>query len=332
VTPTPTPFRHHVEYRLFLLLRGLVSVVPEVVATGAADLLGVVAGSVLRIRRRDVDRHLALAFPEWDRRARARVARASYRHLAREAVVLFRLGGWPAERMVSRTEVRGLEQVRRALAEHGGAIILTGHLGNWEVAAAAVAARGVPVDVVAKGMSNRRFERSLFAVRARLGVRVVEMSEAPREVLRSLRGGRAVAIAGDQNAHRNGVFVPFFGAPAATARGGAVFALRTGVPVFMGFGSRLPGRVARYEVDLFPLHHEVRGEGEQDVEEFLAAYMRAVDEAVRAAPEQYFWQHKRWKTRPSEEPGSAPPVQSTTDIAEPGASGLDPSVREGHEP
>jgi len=260
------------------------------------------------------------------------VARASYRHLAREAVVLFRLGGWSTERLVARTEVRGLEQLRRALVEHGGAIVLTGHLGNWEIAGAAVAARGVPVDVVAKGMANRRFERALFAARARLGVRVVEMSEAPREVLRSLRGGRVVAIAGDQNAHRSGVFVPFFGAPAATARGAAVFALRTGVPVFMGFGSRLPGRVARYEVDLLPLHHEAQGEAEQDVAAFLAAYMRAVEEAVRAAPEQYLWQHKRWKTRPSEEPGSTASVQPTTDIAEPGASGLDPSVLEGHEP
>jgi len=332
VTPKPTPFRHHVEYRLFVLLRGLVSLLPEVVAAGAADLLGVVAGSVLRIRRRDVDQHLALAFPEWGRRARARVARASYRHLAREAVVLFRLGGWSAERLVERTEVRGLEQLRGALAEHGGALLLTGHLGNWEVGGAAVAARGVPVDVVAKGMANRRFERALFAARERLGVRVVEMAEAPREVLRSLRRGRAVAIAGDQNAHRGGVFVPFFGAPAATARGAAVFALRTGVPVFVGFGVRLPGRVARYDIDLLPLHHEVVEDPERDVEAFSAAYMRAVEEAARAFPEQYFWQHKRWKTRPSEEPGSTASVQPTTDIAEPGASGLDPSVLEGHEP
>src|SRR5690606_36074749 len=121
---------------------------------------------------------------------------------------------------------------------------------------------------------NRRFEEALFAARARLGMRVVEMRAAPREVLRSLRRGRVVAIVGDQNAHRNGVFVPFFGVDAATARGAAVFALRTGVPVYVGFGVRQPGLRARYEVDLLPLHHPVTGDPERDVEAFCAAYMR----------------------------------------------------------
>ena len=299
---------HRLEFLLFRLLQGAVSLVPERLAARLAAVLGWVTGSVLRVRRRAVDRHLAMAFPGLAPRARARVARASYVHLAREAVVLFRLGGWSRERVLERTSVAGLEAVARALEEHGGALLLTGHLGNWEVGGAAFAARGVPMDVVAKGMANPEFQQALFRTREELGMRVVEMGDAPRQVLRSLGTGRVVAIVGDQNAHRNGVFVPFFGRPAATARGPATFALRTGVPVFVGFAIRRPGWSQRYDVRVEPLHVERSGAHEEDVRAFTAAYVGAVEAAVRRHPEQYFWQHKRWKTRP-EGPGRGLPEE-----------------------
>ena len=291
-------FAHRLEFLAFRLLQGIVSLVPERVAIGVAVVLGWLAGSVLRVRRRDVDRHLALAFPEMEPRARKRTARASYVHLAREAVVLFRLGGWSRERVLERTSVAGLEALVRGLEASGGALLLTGHLGNWEVGGAAFAARGIPMDVVAKGMANPRFEDALFQSREDLGMHVVEISDAPRRVLRSLRSGRLVAIVGDQNAHRNGVFVPFFGEQAATARGPATFALRTGMPAFVAFAIRRPGWGQSYEIRVERLPAERTGDHEEDVRTFTAAYMRAVEAAVRQNPEQYFWQHKRWKTRP----------------------------------
>jgi KDO2-lipid IV(A) lauroyltransferase len=293
-----TTLTHRVEFLLFRLLRAGVSLLPEKMAAWMAAGLGRVAGSVVRIRRPDVDRHLALAFPEMDARARRRVARASYVHLAREAVVLFRLGGWSRERLLERTSVTGLEAVMRGLDEAGGALLLTGHIGNWEVGGAALAARGVPIDVVAKGMANVRFEDALFRIREDFGMRVVRMSDAPRTVLRSLRAGRLVAIVGDQNAHRNGVFVPFFGVLAATARGPATFALRTGVPVFLSFVIRRPGWGQAYDIWIEELRVERSGDLEQDVLSFTSAYMAAVEDAARRHPEQYFWQHRRWKTRP----------------------------------
>jgi Kdo2-lipid IVA lauroyltransferase/acyltransferase len=300
---------HRAEFMLFRALRVVVSVVPQRLAVAVAMVLGAVAGSVLRVRRADVDRHLEWAFPDWDRRRRDRVARASYRHLAREAVMLFRLGGWSQDRVRECTEVLGLDAVRAGVEERGGALLLTGHLGNWEVGGAAMAARGVPIDVVAKGMANPDFERELFGTRERLGMRVVEMGDAPRRVLRALRRGRVVAIVGDQNAHRNGVFVPFFGRLAASARGPATFALRADVPVFVGFGVRRPGRRQMYRIRLEPLIVERTGDFDHDLEAFTAAYMAAVEDAARAHPEQYFWQHKRWKTRPVQEPVGADPVE-----------------------
>ena len=312
--------KHGLEYAGFRLLVVVLRVVPEGLAVRGGVLLGLLAGSVLRIRRKEVDEHLARVFPDESRAWRHRVARRSYMHLGREGVALFRMARWSEEELRSRTRVEGLEHIQRALDEGSGVVILTGHLGNWEVAGASVAARGIPLDVVGKGMSNRRFEADLFQARERLGMRVIEMPEAPREVLRSLRRGRATAIVADQNMHRHGIFIPFFGRLAATARGPALFALRAGAPVIFGYTLRVPGWKQRYVIHIRPLEHEVTGDLEADVRSVMHAYHAALEEAIRSSPEQYLWQHKRWKTRPPAEVEGEAPASGA-----PGEAGQGPS-------
>ncbi|HSG08110.1 MAG TPA: lysophospholipid acyltransferase family protein [Longimicrobiales bacterium] len=302
------PLRHGLEYALFRSATGLLRVLPEGVALRAGALLGWVAAVLLRIRRSDVDRNLALAFPREGQAWRARVARASYSHLGREAVAMFRLADLDVEAVVARTRIEGLEALESALAEEKGVVMVTGHLGNWEVAGAALSARGFPLDVVAKGMANRRFGQDLEAARRRLGMRVVDMAVAPREVLRSLRAGRIVALVADQNARDQGIFVPFFGVPAATFRGPALFALRSGAPMFVGACLREPGWPQRYRIWTVRIDFAPSGDLEGDVARLTEAHTAVLERAVSEAPEQYFWQHKRWKTRRLPELPGAPPV------------------------
>ena len=296
--------RHRLEYWAFWLTRAKWSILPEGLAARVGALTGLLAGSVLRIRRREVDEHLALAFPAESSAWRRRVARRSYMHLGREASTFFRMTHWSREEFAARLHCKGFDRVQAAADEGEGVILLTGHLGNWEMAGAGLAALGFPIDAVVKGMANRRFELDLFAMRERYGVRVIEMSNAPKEVLRSLGRGRIVALLGDQNAHRYGVFLPFFGKLAATARGPALFALRTGVPVFVGFVIRGPGWNPHYTLTATRLEYETTGVADQDIRNLLLSYNRILEDAIRAAPDQYFWHHKRWKTRPPEEQAS----------------------------
>lgn len=300
--------RHALEYALFRVLAGLLGVVPEGLAQRAGALAGLFTATVLRIRRADVDRHLALAFPDREPRWRARVARASYAHLGREAVSVLRLADLDAEAVVARTSIEDFEALEVALTDGKGAVLVTGHLGNWEVAGAALAARGIPLDAVTKGMANRRFGEDLETTRTRLGVRVVDMAAAPREVLRSLRAGRVVAMLADQNAREQGLFVPFFGVPAATFRGPALFALRAGCPIFVGYCLREPGSPPRYRLHMKRVDFLPSGDLDADVVRLTEVHVAALEKGVRQAPEQYFWQHKRWKTRPPQEPLGRPPV------------------------
>lgn len=296
--------RHDVEYAGYRALEAFLTLLPEGLAGRLGAGLGWAAGSVLRIRRGDVDRNLETAFPEADLTWRRRVARRCYAHLGRELSALTSMRHWPPEELHDRVRLVGFEGVIEAVQESRGVVLLTAHLGNWEIAGAGIATLGFPLDVVGKGMANRRMERRLFDLRERAGMRMIEIEDARQDVLRSLRGGRVTALLGDQNAHRHGVFLPFFGRLAATHRGAALFALRSRAPVFVGYAIREPGPKARYTLAARRLQYRVTGDLDRDVRSMLTAYHEDLERSIREAPEQYFWPHRRWKTRPSEEQGS----------------------------
>jgi KDO2-lipid IV(A) lauroyltransferase len=295
------PLKHRAEFAAFRVARGMLGLLPEPVALALGEALGWLVGVVLRIRRGVVQANLERAFPDRDAAWRRRTAVASYRHLGRESAATFRLGHLPGRWILAATEVAGLEALQRALERGRGAVVVTGHLGNWEIGGAAVAARGIGVDAVVLVQANRLFDRDLAETRGRLGLRVVSRGSAPREILRSLGRGRVVALVADQNARRAGIFVDFFGHAASTFRGPALFSVRTGAPLFLGVALRSSRHPQRYRIVLEEVEVELSGDLDADVEALTAAHTRALERWVRQAPDQYFWQHKRWNTRPEAE-------------------------------
>jgi KDO2-lipid IV(A) lauroyltransferase len=294
-------FQYRLEYLAFRVLAWMIGVLPERVALHMCATLGWLGGVVFRIRRSDVDRHLALAFPEQDSAWRARVARDSYRHFAREAGMTLRLSGMDPREVVDRTDMEGFEEFREAVEKGEGAVVVSGHLGNWEIAGASAAARGVPMDVVAHRQKNPLFDDYLVETRRRLGLTVMVKNDGLRLARRSLAEGRVAAFVADQNIRRRGIFVDFFGRSAATPKGPAMFALRSGAPVFLGTAVRLPGWPSRYKVraERIPVSRDLPVD--EAITEITQHYTSLLEQRIREAPEQYFWQHRRWKTRPDSE-------------------------------
>lgn len=290
---------HWLEFALFTVVKWKLRYLPERVALWGGGAMGWFIGRILGVRWDTVEGNLGIAFGDESSAWRERVAVASYRHLGTEAVAVLRMSWMAPEEIIARTRIEGFGEFQAALAEGRGVILATGHLGSWEVGAACLAARGVPVDGITKGMSNRRFGKALNDIRERLGYRVIDVGEGPERVARSLAEGRMVALLGDQNIRKGGVFVPFFGKPAATARGVALFALRTGAPVFLGLALHEQGRPRHYRGILERIPVEATGDREADIRRVTAAYMAALERFVREYPEQYFWQHRRWHTRPA---------------------------------
>jgi Kdo2-lipid IVA lauroyltransferase/acyltransferase len=296
---------HLVQYGLIRLARGLDRLLGPRRAGGLAAALGRLAYRPLGIRADVVETHLRQAFPDRDASWVRRTAAASYAHLGREGLALLRLSRLGRDDIMAVTRMPPeLEDLRAAVAAGTGAILATGHLGNWEVAGAALAARGIPVDAVAQRQANPYFDRLINDTRSRLGIRVITRSGAPRAALRSLAESRVVALLPDQDAGSVGVFVPFLGRPASTHRGAAVLALRSRAPLFMGVMTRRPDGIYETRIQRIPVPAE--GEFDDRVRTITAAFTRALEAEVRAHPEQYFWHHRRWKTTPPDWNGLPP--------------------------
>ena len=296
-------FTHRAEYAA---IRGAVAAMERLSFQHAGALgerLGRLGYRPLGIRRAVVERQLTAAFPDREPAEVARIARAAYANLGRTSVETAILPSCsPAQILALFEEVNGWNIVEDLTSRGKGLIVVTGHLGNWELGGAYVAARGLPIDAVARHMANPLFDRYLTATRQRIGMAVVHDDEAVRRVPRSLRGGRAVAFLVDQGAvGLASTWVPFFGRYAKTPRGPAVFALRLGTPIVFGVALRRPS--GRYQLSFEPIESRDTGDREADVDRIVADYTAVLERWVRQAPEQYFWHHRRWK---HQRPGTPP--------------------------
>jgi len=261
--------------------------------------LGAVLGDLvaaLGIRRRVAEANLAGVVPAWGAAERRRILREHYRELGRVVMEYARLAELArAPRGAVVEEARGLEHLERARREGRGAILITGHYGNFELAGAFLAQMH-PVDFVVRPLTNPRVEAMITREREAAGVGIISAAAGVRRVYESLKRNRWVTFVADQDARGHGLFVPFLGRPASTPAGPARIALATGAPLITGFIRRVAG--GRHELDVDPALElpDVRDPGA--VARLTAAHVARLERRVREHPEQWFWLHRRWKTHP----------------------------------
>ncbi len=288
-------FAHRAQYAA---LRGAVAAFGRLsfgTASGFGERIGRLGYRPLGIRRAVVERQLAAAFPDWGHARVQATARDAYASLGRTSIETAILPSYGGREIVELFEsVEGWSIVEERLARGKGLIVVTGHLGNWELGGAYLAARRLPIDAVARHMSNPLFDRYLTRTRQAIGMSIVHDEDAVRRVPRSLRAGRAVAFLIDQGAvGLASTWVPFFGRYAKTPRGPAVFALRLGSPIVFGVAIRQPS--GRFRLVFEPIDVAETGDRDADVDRIVADYTAALERWVRREPGQYLWQHRRWK-------------------------------------
>ncbi len=176
-----------------------------------------------------------------------------------------------------------------------GIVYMSGHFGNWELTALATAHfTGYPVTIIVQNQRNRLVNKVINQYRCIWGNSVVTMESSVREVLRQLSQGKTVAMLADQSAPMEGLFVPYFGRPAATHQGPAIFSLRTGAPIVMGLLIRKEN--GKYEL----IFEEVRTDdlkeyNDENVAELTRRHVALLEKYVRMYPDQWLWMHRRWK-------------------------------------
>ena len=272
-------------------------------ASAFGERIGVLGYRPFGIRRAVVQRQVAAAFPGLSEPEVERIARASYANLGRTTIETALLPTYSREQVLSLVEqVDGWEHVERAFGEGRGVMFVSGHLGNWELGGSYVAARGVPLEAVARRMENPLFDRYLNETRQRIGLAVIHDADAVRRVPRAMREQHAIAFLVDQGAvGLASTWVPFFGRYAKTPRGPAVFALRLKAPLLFACALRQPN--GRFVMHFEPIAVQSTGTLDADVDRIVASYTSTLERWVRRAPEQYFWHHRRWK---HQRPGTPP--------------------------
>ncbi len=302
-TPTVNEHRlrlsHHVAY---LAVRGYLAaggLLPLVFMRAAGQTVASIAA---RVGGRDLKRakaHIRIAFPEFSDTDRAALLSASARHLGRVLGEVAWLRHASPLQVDSLCDISGEQHLFAALEQGRGAILVTGHIGNWELLGARLCTAGIPMSTVVRRVYDPRLDQIMTDLRSRFGTEVIHRGpRAGQKLLRALLRNRVLGLLIDQDIRDlAGTFVPFFGRPSWTPTGAATMAIRAERPIVPTFIHRQPD--GRHIVEAQPpLPFPDSGTTEEKVHELTAAATAAIEQQIRKHPEQWVWMHRRWRTEP----------------------------------
>lgn len=265
-----------------------------------AGVVGSIFGKLNPKRCARAADHIRQSFPDWPEERVQQVAFESIRHMFQlfmvESMISPRLispSSWP--KYVRIGEIGGVLDL---LLRGQSAIFVTGHCGNWELLGCVLASIGYPLIALARPLDNPLIDRWLLDIREARGMKVVTKWGATSIVQDTLRSGGRLGFIADQNAGDQGMFVPFFGRFASAYKSIGLLAMRYNVPIVAGGAMRI-GQRYQYQLHYADLIRPEEWADQPDPLFYITArYTRAIEQVVRAAPEQYLWIHRRWKSRP----------------------------------
>ena len=293
-----------VEYWLVVVVARILGVVPRPLARLFAGALAwFVFHSFGRLRRVG-ERNLQLALPELPEARRSEILHGVYRNLGWQLVEFCHMPRYTRENTKGYIRTEGLEHYLAAEALGRGVLVLTAHLGAWELSSFYHSLMGHPMGMVIRRLDNRRLDEFVNGIRCMHGNQVLHKDDFARGLLHAMHEGGTVGILMDTNmTPPQGEFVKFFGITACTASGLARVALKTGAAVLPGFMLWEP-REKKYVLHFGPqLHFARNGDAESDVQTATQQCNDVLESWIRRYPDQWLWIHRRWKTRP---PGEGP--------------------------
>ena len=294
-------FTHYLSYVAWHVMSATLWIMPRRAVVVLADFLAFLMHRLVRIRRKEVYNNLQRALGQTHSPDEiSRIARDSYRNglltflefiqphaLFWEVVGIFEgFDGWDQFKAVSDKPY----------------IIVTGHIGNWEsLGEIGIRKAGIPRFVAfMKPMHNPLVNNSIVKQRMKIGLELISTSAANfKAAVTAAREGKILVFLADQDARRHGIFVDFFGTPASTAEGAAMFSHRLNLPLLCTFSIRNNDALRTLRIEIAPpIYPDPTAERDADVLRLTQTHAKYLEDAVRRHPGSYFWLHRRWKTRP----------------------------------
>ena len=231
-----------------------------------------------------------------ERRVKA-IAKRCFENLGKNVVEFMQLPRMNPKQIQRYVSFEGIRHVKQALAQGRGAIILTGHFGNWELLAASISATIAPLTPIVRELRSPRLNALVCSYREKAGYTTIDRDTGVRSALRCLKRNELLGIVADVDTTVNGVFVDFFGRLAYTPYSPVAIALKTGAAILPSFIIRQPDGSHRAIIEP-PLALKRTGVKEKELVINTQKFTKLIESYIRQYPEQWIWMHERWKTRP----------------------------------
>lgn len=275
----------------------ILNLLPRCFLKSVCRLIGFFWFEILRYRRNDVLGNLRSAYGEEKTEQEIReLARRNFDHYVYSLCELVQLRTLSADELKKRIKFENAECLRELTDQDRGVVILTMHLGNFEWMGALASHLGIPLSIVARVMKNRLMESVISHQRKRWGIRVIQpLKNTLLSMLRELRRNRVIGFMIDQRrGPPEGIFVDFFGRPAATTPGLAYLAEKTDAKVFPFYNYRTD--LGEFVAKLGPaIPYKRIGRRDENVYHNTQRYTEVIENMIREYPEQWFWIHRRWR-------------------------------------
>ncbi len=287
---------------LTLLLRGGVKLL-QISDRDKALKKGELLGSLLNFigyRKKVILKNLDIAFPELDKSEREKIAKGVLQYIGRNIVDFVRIPVYSRKNQV--LDIADIVEGKDLLDKYKnkGAILITGHIGNWEILGAVISKLNYKITVLAYRQENKEINQFIESIRTSANIGIIYHDQPLKKMLKTLSEGGFLGFLADQNALRHrGVFVDFFNFPASTISLPAKISLKYKIPMIFTY-NYLDLKDKKYKI--FFKEIDISKYSKNQYRELTQEFTKELEKAIRKNPSQYLWTHKRWKTRPEGEP------------------------------
>lgn len=269
---------------LFYIFEFLGKLIPLKLVPFFGSLLGKFAHFLLKKQRKTIIENLKIAFPEWRDEKIKRCVVENFKHYGITFFELFKV-----KNLKEGVEIEGIENL-----EGKPGILITGHIGNWELMAQVLGSKGIPLFALAKRSYLNVFTQFLIKLRKKGNVETILRAEeeSSKLLLKAIKEKKIIGFLIDQDTKTDSLYINFFSKPASTPKGPVELALRKNLPLTFGYLVRK--RYLKYFLKI-----EKIDTSSLNLEEILTLLNRKIEEVIRKHPTQWVWVHKRWRRQPT---------------------------------
>jgi KDO2-lipid IV(A) lauroyltransferase len=231
-----------------------------------------------------------------DEKALKKHVRAVFRNFAKYLVDFFKFQKFTEEYIKEHIEISGTEYVDEALGRGKGALLVSLHLGSWELGAALLGGLKYPMNALVLSHKNKRIDDFFVKQRGINDVRSIPIGAGIKECFKALKRKECLAIVGDKDYTSGGVYVDFFGKKALMPKGPAAFSIKTGAPIVFCALTRKKDDSLKFTFES-PIIHEPTGNVEKDVREIMRRYIKIFEKYIREYPDQWYVFRRIWNPR-----------------------------------